>query len=158
MDSMETASAYLGIGTNLGDKANHIRQAVELIGQRVGKVLATSSVYESEPWGFVSDNRFFNVAVQVATTLPPMKLLDETQRIEKLMGRTAKTTDAYTDRIIDIDILLYGQAVVDTEILKIPHPLLTERDFVVIPLAEIAPQLTHPTLHLKMEELAARYR
>ena len=87
MDSMETASAYLGIGTNLGDKANHIRQAVELIGQRVGKVLATSSVYESEPWGFVSDNRFFNVAVQVATTLPPMKLLDETQRIEKLMGR-----------------------------------------------------------------------
>ena len=151
-------TAYLGIGTNLGDKAVHIRRAVELIGQRVGTVLAVSSFYQSEPWGFVSDNRFLNVAVQVATSLSPMELLHETQSIEKLMGRTEKTTSTYADRIIDIDILLYGQMVLDTETLKIPHPLLPERDFVVIPLAEIAPQLIHPTLHLRMEELADRYR
>lgn len=151
-------TAYLGIGTNLGDKATHIRQAVELIGQRVGTVLAVSSFYQSEPWGFVSDNRFLNVAVQVATSLSPMELLRETQSIEKLMGRTEKTTSTYADRIIDIDILFYGQMVLDTETLKIPHPLLPERDFVVIPLAEIAPQLIHPTLHLRMEELADRYR
>ncbi len=151
-------TAYLGIGTNLGDKATHIRRAVELIGQRVGTVLAVSSFYQSEPWGFVSDNRFLNVAVQVATSLSPMELLRETQSIEKLMGRTEKTTSTYADRIIDIDILFYGQMVLDTETLKIPHPLLPERDFVVIPLAEIAPQLIHPTLHLRMEELADRYR
>lgn len=151
-------TAYLGIGTNLGDKAAHIRRAVELIGQQVGTVLAVSSFYQSEPWGFVSDNRFLNVAVQVATSLSPMELLRETQSIEKLMGRTEKTTSTYADRIIDIDILLYGQMVLDTETLKIPHPLLPERDFVVIPLAEIAPQLIHPTLHLRMEELADRYR
>ena len=151
-------TAYLGIGTNLGDKAAHIRRAVELIGQRVGTVLAVSSFYQSEPWGFVSDNRFLNVAVQVATSLSPMELLRETQSIEKLMGRTEKTTSTYADRIIDIDILFYGQMVLDTETLKIPHPLLPERDFVVIPLAEIAPQLIHPTLHLRMEELADRYR
>ena len=151
-------TAYLGIGTNLGDKAAHIRRAVELIGQRVGTVLAVSPFYQSEPWGFVSDNRFLNVAVQVATSLSPMELLRETQSIEKLMGRTEKTTSTYADRIIDIDILFYGQMVLDTETLKIPHPLLPERDFVVIPLAEIAPQLIHPTLHLRMEELADRYR
>ncbi len=151
-------TAYLGIGTNLGDKATHIRRAVELIGQRVGTVLAVSSFCQSEPWGFVSDNRFLNVAVQVATSLSPMELLRETQSIEKLMGRTEKTTSTYADRIIDIDILFYGQMVLDTETLKIPHPLLPERDFVVIPLAEIAPQLIHPTLHLRMEELADRYR
>ena len=100
-----------------------------------------------------------NACLEVETDLEPLPLLLATQAIEREMGRTHKTVDGqYQDRVIDIDILLYGQMVLDTETLKIPHPLLPERDFVVIPLAEIAPQLIHPTLHLRMEELADRYR
>lgn len=152
------AQTYLGIGTNLGDKEGNIRRAVELIGRRAGRVLAVSPLYESDPWGFVSENRFANAAVRVDTPLTPEELLAETQRIERDMGRQTKSDGAYTDRIIDIDILLYDMLVTDTETLKIPHPLLPVRDFVVIPLAAIAPGLVHPTLHKRMDELAAAFQ
>ncbi len=152
------ALAYLGIGTNLGDKAENINRAVELVERQVGRVLAVSTLYESEPWGFVSEHRFANVALLAETDLSPERLLAETQAIERIMGRESKTTAGYTDRIIDVDILFYDGLTVESEILKIPHPLLAERDFVVIPMAEIAPQFIHPTLHKSMDELAARYR
>lgn len=130
--------AYLSLGTNLGDKRKNIAGAIKNIGELVGDVVRQSALYETEPWGFRSDNRFVNAAVCVDTQLSPRRLLEVTQRIEREMGRTLKSDGGeYHDRIIDIDILLYGDLHIDEPDLKIPHPLMHERDFVMTPLNEI---------------------
>ena len=130
--------AYLSLGTNLGDKRKNIAEAIKNIGELVGDVVRQSALYETEPWGFRSDNRFVNAAVCVDTQLSPRRLLEVTQRIEREMGRTLKSDGGeYHDRIIDIDILLYGNLHIDEPDLKIPHPLMHERDFVMTPLNEI---------------------
>lgn len=130
--------AYLSLGTNLGDKRKNIAEAIKNIGELVGDVVRQSALYETEPWGFRSDNRFVNAAVCVDTQLSPRRLLEVTQRIEREMGRTLKSDGGeYHDRIIDIDILLYGGLHIDEPDLKIPHPLMHERDFVMMPLIEI---------------------
>ena len=130
--------AYLSLGTNLGDKRKNIVEAIKNIGELVGDVVRQSALYETEPWGFGSDNRFVNAAVCVDTQLSPRRLLEVTQRIEREMGRTLKSDGGeYHDRIIDIDILLYGDLHIDEPDLKIPHPLMHERDFVMTPLNEI---------------------
>lgn len=130
--------AYLSLGTNLGDKRKNIAEAIKNIGELVGDVVRQSALYETEPWGFRSDNRFVNAAVCVDTRLSPRRLLEVTQRIEREMGRTLKSDGGeYHDRIIDIDILLYGDLHIDEPDLKIPHPLMHERDFVMTPLNEI---------------------
>lgn len=126
------------MGTNLGDKRKNIAGAIKNIGELVGDVVRQSALYETEPWGFRSDNRFVNAAVCVDTQLSPRRLLEVTQRIEREMGRTLKSDGGeYHDRIIDIDILLYGDLHIDEPDLKIPHPLMHERDFVMTPLNEI---------------------
>ncbi len=126
------------MGTNLGDKRKNIAEAIKNIGELVGDVVRQSALYETEPWGFRSDNRFVNTAVCVDTQLSPRRLLEVTQRIEREMGRTLKSDGGeYHDRIIDIDILLYGDLHIDEPDLKIPHPLMHERDFVMTPLNEI---------------------
>ncbi len=126
------------MGTNLGDKRKNITEAIKNIGELVGDVVRQSALYETEPWGFRSDNRFVNAAVCVDTQLSPRRLLEVTQRIEREMGRTLKSDGGeYHDRIIDIDILLYGDLHIDEPDLKIPHPLMHERDFVMTPLNEI---------------------
>ena len=130
--------AYLSLGTNLGDKRKNIAEAIKNIGELVGDVVRQSALYETEPWGFRSDNRFVNAAVCVDTQLSPRRLLEVTQRIERERGRTLKSDGGeYHDRIIDIDILLYGDLHIDEPDLKIPHPLMHERDFVMTPLNEI---------------------
>lgn len=130
--------AYLSLGTNLGDKRKNIAEAIKNIGELVGDVVRQSALYETEPWGFRSDNRFVNAAVCVDTQLSPRRLLEVTQRIEREMGRTLKSDGGeYHDRIIDIDILLYGDLHIDEPDLKIPHPLMHERGFVMTPLNEI---------------------
>lgn len=130
--------AYLSLGTNLGDKRKNIAEAIKNIGELVGDVVRQSALYETEPWGFRSVNRFVNAAVCVDTQLSPRRLLEVTQRIEREMGRTLKSDGGeYHDRIIDIDILLYGDLHIDEPDLKIPHPLMHERDFVMTPLNEI---------------------
>ena len=130
--------AYLSLGTNLGDKRKNIAEAIKNIGELVGDVVRQSALYETEPWGFRSDNRFVNAAVCVDTQLSPRRLLEVTQRIEREMGRTLKSDGGeYHDRIIDIDILLYGDLHIDEPDLKIPHPLMHERDFVMTPVNEI---------------------
>ena len=130
--------AYLSLGTNLGDKRKNIAEAIKNIGELVGDVVRQSALYETEPWGFRSDNRFVNAAVCVDTQLSPRRLLEVTQRIEREPGRTLKSDGGeYHDRIIDIDILLYGDLHIDEPDLKIPHPLMHERDFVMTPLNEI---------------------
>ena len=141
---------FLGLGSNLGDRETLIAQAIELIGKKVGEVVRQSSLIETEPWGFESENKFLNGVILVETTLTPRRLLKVTQSIERTLGRKKKSTirsangrllptgrKNYSDRPIDIDILLYDDLTVDESDLKIPHPLMHERDFVMIPLKEL---------------------
>ena len=137
---------FLGLGANLGNREETIRKAIALIGERIGSVVRQSSLYYSEPWGFASANRFVNAVVCSHTRLAPAEVLKATQRIERELGKdsshaTQRGQDAqaaaYHDRPIDIDILLYDNLTIDTPKLKIPHPLMQERDFVMIPLKEI---------------------
>ncbi len=151
-------TAYLSLGTNLGDKEHNLVSAITEIGRRIGPVRAQSAFLATEPWGFESENTFLNAAIRVETELSPHALLKVTQQIERDMGRTQKSTVNcqlstvncqlstvncqlstvnYHDRIIDIDILLYDDLHINTPKLTIPHPLMYERDFVLIPLKEI---------------------
>lgn len=131
-------TVYLGIGTNEGNRAANISRAIALIADNVGKVTKQSTVIETEPWGFESANAFLNCALCVDTQLEPLDLLEATQQIERQMGRKEKSTDGtYHDRIIDIDILLYDDINICAGRLIVPHPLMLQRDFVMIPLREI---------------------
>lgn len=135
-------TTYLGIGTNLGDRAENLTRAVALISEQVGTVLACSSFMETAPWGFTSDNHFLNAVLAVDTAFSPHELLRVTQSIERELGRLHKTVDGnYSDRIIDIDILLYEDLTIVSEELTIPHPYMLIRDFVYLPLEEIAPEV-----------------
>ena len=148
------AKAYIGLGTNIGNKRRNLITAAALLAERAGDVLSISSFYETAPWGFESDNTFLNAALLLETELEPLQLLSLTQEIEKEMGRTQKSDGAYHDRIIDLDILLYDLCVINEAALVVPHPLMHKRQFVMEPLAEIAPMLVHPILNKTMLELA----
>lgn len=138
---------YFGLGTNLGDKEQNLRLAVQHMEERIGKVVSLSAFYATAPWGFASDNAFLNAVVCLETSLPPLEILSVTQSIEKEMGRSHKSVNGvYSDRVIDIDLLLYDDFVLDTPALRLPHPLMQERRFVMEPLAEIAPDVMHPVL------------
>jgi 2-amino-4-hydroxy-6-hydroxymethyldihydropteridine diphosphokinase len=134
---------YLGLGSNLGDREAVLLQAIKLIDERVGQVLRHSSFIETEPWGFESTNRFLNAAVCCETTLTPREVLQVTQQIERDLGKRKRHATKrqkeinYQDRPIDIDILLYDDLIVDEPDLKIPHPLMYQREFVMRPLNEI---------------------
>ena len=194
----------LSIGTNIGDRERNIENAVKALGE-IGKVGAVSPIYTSEPWGFESENGFYNIALILESELSPLDLLRETQRIEKELGRTAKTTTEYADRVIDIDIIDYdGQIITISQqssiishqssiepprptdtppktggeyldqqstllyrrnilrlyhqrsLLTLPHPLMHLRNFVLYPLADIAPEWRHPILKLTAQELKER--
>jgi 2-amino-4-hydroxy-6-hydroxymethyldihydropteridine diphosphokinase len=142
---MTKHQVYLGLGSNLGDCRKNLERAIRLIADRVGAVTRQSSFIETEPWGFESEHRFVNAVVLCETTKTPREVLLLTQQIERDMGRR-KVNGAglmvngqriYTDRIVDIDILLYDDLTIDEPDLKIPHPLMHQRDFVMIPLKEI---------------------
>lgn len=129
---------YLSLGSNLGRKEENLSNAIKKIGELVGDVVRQSAFIETEPWGFQSDNNFVNACVCVETDLSPREVLEMTQLIERELGRTEKSNnEVYHDRIIDIDILLYDDLSVDEPDLKIPHPHMKERDFVMKPLREI---------------------
>ena len=148
---MAMHTAYLSLGSNMGDRRQLLERAIKEIEKSIGRIVRQSTFYETEPWGFASDNMFLNAAVCVETPLCPRCLLQATQRIEYQLGRTDKYADTgshahrnppaetrqYHDRPIDIDILLYDDITVDEPDLKIPHPLMHQRDFVMIPLNEI---------------------
>ncbi len=130
---------YLSLGSNLGDKEGNILRAYALIEQRIGHIARKSSLHRTAPWGFESSNDFLNSVIAIETSLTPRELLTETQRIEKEIGRTAKTSadGTYQDRLIDIDILIYNDLIIDEPDLQIPHPLMNQRDFVLNPLKEV---------------------
>lgn len=145
---------YLGLGTNLGNRHDNIKRAVEFLSRYVGAVVTVSSVYETKPEGFDSDNYFLNAVCLVRTSLSPLEALEATQNIETEMGRTTKSVGGqYSDRVIDIDLLLFDDAIIDLPTLSIPHPHISERIFVLDPLAEIAPDLHHPILKKTFSEL-----
>ena len=194
----------LSIGTNIGNRERNIENAIVAL-REIGKVSAVSPIYTSEPWGFESENGFYNIALILESELSPLDLLRETQRIEKELGRTAKTTTEYADRVIDIDIIDYDgqiitisqQSTVNSQqssidpprptdtppktggeyldqqstllyrrnilrlyhqrsLLTLPHPLMHLRNFVLYPLADIAPEWRHPILKLTAQELKER--
>ena len=150
------AITYLGLGTNIGNKRRNLITAAALLAERVGDVLALSGFYETEPWGFESNNWFLNAAVKLNTDYTPQELLVVTQQIEKELGRTEKSNGTYHDRVIDIDILLYDDEVLQTSELVLPHPLMHERKFVMEPLAEIAPFVQHPIFKESIMDLNER--
>ena len=135
---MEKRLLYLSLGSNLGDREHNIRLALRMMESQIGELIRQSSFVETEPWGFDSANAFINAAACYLTPLAPQEVLLRLKAIERKLGRTVKSTDGvYHDRPIDIDILLYGREIIDTSQLRVPHPLMLQRDFVMIPLSEI---------------------
>lgn len=131
-------TVYFSLGANIGDREATMLKAIEQMEKQIGTVERRSAFYVTEPWGFESENRFINAALCCSTALSPRAVLECTQRIERELGRTSKSVDGnYHDRPIDIDILLYDDITVDEPDLKIPHPLMYEREFVMTPLKEI---------------------
>jgi 2-amino-4-hydroxy-6-hydroxymethyldihydropteridine diphosphokinase len=141
----------LGIGGNRGNRLMNLKTAKRMITERLGRITENSSIVESEPWGYDSENLFLNQVIVIETDYSPEKLLDKCLGIEASMGR--ERSDVYTDRIIDIDILFYAGLIISSEKLTVPHPRLHERLFVLKPLAEIRPGLIHPVFNLTIRNL-----
>jgi 2-amino-4-hydroxy-6-hydroxymethyldihydropteridine diphosphokinase len=144
---------YLSLGSNIYDREHNIEDALDRIIENIGVVTKSSSYYETEPWGFQSDESFLNIAVEVETDLSPDDLMETITKIENRMGRIRDEKVRYTSRIIDIDILLYGDMVINDANLTIPHPRMHERNFVLEPLDEIAPGVVHPVFEKPVSEL-----
>ena len=145
-------TVFLGIGTNLGEREENLRKAITLIGEHIGIITRVSSVYETEPWGFKSETTFLNIVVIAETKLTPSGLLGRILMIEAMMGRLREGT-VYKSRVIDIDILFFGNRIFENKVLTIPHPKIQDRRFVLVPLSEIAGELVHPVLNKSIQEL-----
>ncbi len=146
---------YLLLGGNLGDVKANFEKARAYISEEVGGIVQQSGIYQSQAWGFEAEELFLNQVLLVETSAMPMDLLDITQSIERRIGRKEKTlpTGEYSSRLIDIDILFYGEQIIETERLIIPHKQLHLRRFTLMPLNEIAPNLKHPVLQTNIKDL-----
>ena len=146
--------SYIGIGSNLGNRHENCVHAIELLEERGVTVQKRSALYETEPWGVTDQPRFINMVVQIETTLEPEELLKLLKGIEQEIGR--QDSFRWGPRLIDLDILFFNDLVLEEENLKIPHPFLHEREFVLRPLNEIAPDVIHPLFHKSIDELTRR--
>lgn len=144
-------NVFLGIGSNIGNRAGNIHDAIGLLEKNVGKIAKKSHVYETQPWGEPNQDPFYNQVVMLNTTLDPRDLLDKISRIERELGRERK--EKWGPRVIDIDILFYGKRVIRDKGLEIPHPELHKRGFVLVPMMEIAPEFEHPILNKQIDDL-----
>lgn len=145
-------SVFLGLGTNLGNREENLRATKKFLSNSVGEVTSSSNIYESEPWEFSTKSKFLNMVIAIKTKLDPDHLLNVISEIETSLGRIRKT-GGYVSRIIDIDILFYNYQIINTEKLIIPHPLIQDRRFVLVPLSEIAPGFIHPLLQKNISQL-----
>ncbi|MBL7970251.1 MAG: 2-amino-4-hydroxy-6-hydroxymethyldihydropteridine diphosphokinase [Prolixibacteraceae bacterium] len=143
---------YLLLGGNLGDKKSVFAEARMILEKVVGKITAQSALYETEPWGFDSEDLFWNQVLEITTVLSPDEVLQQTQNAETGLGRIRKAYQ-YASRIIDIDILFYGELIINQANLIVPHPRIQERKFTLIPLCEIAPDLIHPVFQKNIRQL-----
>lgn len=151
-----TALAAIALGSNLdsalGGRETNLREAVKRVGA-LGEVRAVSSFYDTEPVGYVDQPRFLNGALLLATNLPPEDLMRALLAVERAMGRDRKGAVPKGPRVIDLDLLLYGDRAMQTDDLTLPHPAMHEREFVLRPLAEIAPEMRHPVLGLTVRAM-----
>jgi len=147
----ETKQTLLSLGTNQGNRLENIQQAYQLIEERVGTIVRRSKVYSSEAWGLEDQADFMNTAILVETTLSPIEVLDAVLQIEADLGRVR--LERWGPRLIDIDVLFYENEIIDTARLTLPHPQIEHRNFVLIPLLEIAPDFIHPILQLTIDQL-----
>lgn len=149
---LDIQRAYLLLGSNLGNREQYLEDALNLITKKIGDIAVKSAVYETAAWGKTDQPSFLNLAIAVDTTLNPEELLKEVLNIELLLGRTRE--EKWGARFIDIDIILYGNEVIDLgQKLQIPHPEMQNRKFVMQPLVEIAPNIIHPLLNKRMTEI-----
>lgn len=146
--------AILMLGSNIGNRIDHIKEAISKISTKIGRPDSISSVYETEPWEMQTENQFLNVAIAVVTTCTPKEILDHCLTIESEIGRQ-RTGQGYTDRIIDIDLITVDDLIIKTEGLELPHPRIELRKFVLQPLSEIEPMWRHPVSGRGIIELLA---
>jgi 2-amino-4-hydroxy-6-hydroxymethyldihydropteridine diphosphokinase len=145
-------TVFIGLGSNRGNRQAIIGQARDLISQKIGTITRSSSLYETESWGFIHPDKFLNQCLKVMSSLSPERVLSTIQEIERSLGR-GKENGIYRARIIDIDILFYNNQVIERDDLVIPHPLISQRRFVLTPLSEIAPELIHPVTGRSIRQL-----
>ena len=144
---MASESVFVLLGSNLGDREHLVNQACEMMGERCGEIVAKSRLYESEPWGFQAEHWFLNQVVEMKTSLSPDVLMRQLLAIEKELGRDRTIPhEGYVSRPMDLDILYFGDKIIDTQMVKAPHPRLHQRRFTLLPLCDIAPNFVHPTL------------
>ena len=150
-------NSYILFGSNLGDKNGIFNQACLYINNRCGQVVKVSAAYESEPWGFEAKEWFLNCVIVIETAMAPEDLMQQLLEIERELGRERHPeVEGYTSRIADLDILYYGDRIILTDTLTVPHPRLHRRRFALLPMCEVAPDLVHPALGLTQTELLAR--
>ena len=145
------SKVYLSIGSNKGNRSVLINKAIDEIEKKIGKIISRTSIYQSKSWGFDS-NDFYNLSLLIDTDIEPKSLLINLKKIEKSMGRE-DIDGSYSDRFIDIDILFYDNIIIDSEDLKIPHPKIEIRKFVLVPMLEIADDYVHPILNKTIRQL-----
>lgn len=146
---------HLSLGSNLGDRIKNLHQALELINNTSGTITKVSHFYETEPWGFQTDQQFLNICATLETEHTPEILLHKLQSIEKKMGRKRSKQSGYISRTIDLDILTFEEMVIESDHLTVPHPEFINRNFVLIPLQEIAPNFTHPKTAKTIQQIIA---
>ncbi|MDR0789957.1 MAG: 2-amino-4-hydroxy-6-hydroxymethyldihydropteridine diphosphokinase [Bacteroidales bacterium] len=143
----------LSLGSNLGKRAENLQKAYVLLEQCLGKIIAKSSIIETKPWGFEAKTQFLNSVIVIDTDKNPSEALSICLQIEQTLGRIRSNAKTYQSRTIDIDILFYNNLTIETSELLIPHPLICQRSFVLIPLKEILPDFIHPTLNTKIKDI-----